>query len=83
MKPSTLNLISGILGIWIVFVVVLDFSSTLTNFFLILSGAAVVFLSYRIKPFLESDPRQNDSEISSGSGDDIKIQVSSGSNEAN
>lgn len=82
MKPSTSNLISGILGIWIIFVVVLDFSSTLSNFFLILSGAAVAFLSYRVKPFLKSSPRQNDSEIFPDSDDDIKSQTSSDSDEA-
>jgi hypothetical protein len=87
MKPSTLNLISGILGIWIILVVVLGFSSTLSNFFLILSGAAVAFLSYRIKPFLESSlesrSRQNDSEISpDDDNDDTKNQTSSDSDEA-
>lgn len=40
------NLVSGILGLWVVLVVFLDFSSTMTRFFLILMGAAVALFSF-------------------------------------
>jgi len=53
----------GILGLWIVLVVFLGFSSTLTNFFLIISGLAIAFFSFRLAPFIKIPPKRNDSEI--------------------
>jgi len=40
------NLVSGILGLWLVLVIFLDFSSTMTRFFLILTGLAVALFSF-------------------------------------
>jgi len=53
----------GILGLWIVLVVLLGFSSTLAAFFLIVSGLAIAFFSFRLAPFIKIPPKQNDSEI--------------------
>ncbi len=53
----------GILGLWIVLVVFLGFSSTLTAFFLIVSGLSIAALSFWLKPFIKIPPKQNDSEI--------------------
>ncbi len=53
----------GILGLWIVLIVFLGFSSTLTAFFLIVSGLSIAALSFWLKPFIKIPPKQNDSEI--------------------
>lgn len=53
----------GILGFWIVLVVFLGFSSTLTSFFLIVSGLSIAALSFRLAPFIKIPPKRNDSEI--------------------
>lgn len=46
MKTSTLNWISGFLGIWIIVVVFLGFSSTLSRIFLVVTGLAVAVLGF-------------------------------------
>jgi hypothetical protein len=53
----------GILGLWIVLVVFLGFSSILTAFFLIVSGLAISFLAFRLVPFIKIPPKKNNSEI--------------------
>ncbi len=63
MKLYLLNWISGILGFWIILLAFLGFSSTLTKFFLIVSGAAIVFSSFKMASFLKPPEKMRDSEI--------------------
>lgn len=57
----------GILGLWIILLVFLGFSSTLTSFFLIVSGLAIAGLGFwvssLIKPFFENSGKISESEI--------------------
>ncbi len=57
------NWLSGILGLWLILVVLLGFSSTLNQIFFILTGLAITVLSFwsasKIKPF----PKNSESEI--------------------
>ncbi len=53
----------GILGLWIVLVVFLGFSSTLTAFFLIVSGLSIAALSFWLKSLIKISPKHDDSEI--------------------
>ncbi len=57
------NWICGILGLWIVLVVFLGFSSTLTAFFLIVSGLAIAALSFWLASLIKMPTKHNDSEI--------------------
>lgn len=65
MKTSTLNWLSGILGLWLILVVFLGFSSTLNRVFFVATGLMVAILNFwsvsRAKPFFLPPPR--DSEI--------------------
>jgi len=68
---------SGILGIWIILLAFLDFSSTLTTFFLIATGVAVAALNFWLLSFIKVPERQHpDSEIfpSESSEPDIIIE---------
>ncbi len=59
------NLVSGILGLWLVLVVFLDFSSTMTRFFLVLAGVAVAFFSFwALKLVKQARAKSSESEIS-------------------
>lgn len=59
------NILSGILGLWIILLVFLGFSSTLTTFFLIVTGLGIAGLGFwsasLIKPVPKNPP---ESEIS-------------------
>lgn len=61
------NIISGILGLWIILVVILGFSSSLSGFFLIVSGLAIATLGFwtasLTKQFLKKSGQPNQSEI--------------------
>lgn len=46
MKISTLNWISGFLGIWLIVIVFLGFSSTLSRIFFVVTGLAVAVLGF-------------------------------------
>ncbi len=58
---------SGILGIWLILVVFLGFSSTLMKFFLILTGLALAFFGFwtfsLTKPFFKDSGKNSESEI--------------------
>ncbi len=55
---------SGILGIWIILLAFLDFSSTLTTFFLIATGVAVAVLNFWLLSLIKIPQKQHpDSEI--------------------
>ncbi len=55
---------SGILGIWIILLAFLDFSSTLTTFFLVATGAALAALNFWLLSFVKTPERRHpDSEI--------------------
>ena len=45
-KTSTLNWISGVLGIWLIIVVFLGFSSTLSRIFFVITGLAIAVLGF-------------------------------------
>ncbi len=78
------NLLSGVLGLWIILVVILGFSSTLSGFFLIVSGLGIAVLgfwtAYLTKParnasrseaggqFLENPNQPDQNEINPGNG---------------
>ncbi len=55
--------LSGILGLWLILIVLSGFSSTLNQIFFILTGLAIAVLSFwsasKIKPF----PKNSESEI--------------------
>ncbi len=57
------NLVSGILGLWLVLVVFLDFSSTMAGFFLILTGLAVAFFSFWALRIVKRAQAERESEI--------------------
>ncbi len=55
---------SGILGLWVILLAFLDFSSTLTTFFLIATGAALAALNFWLLSLIKTPERQHpDSEI--------------------
>ena len=55
---------SGILGLWVILLVFLDFSSTLTTFFLIATGAALAALNFWLLSLVKTPEQQHpDSEI--------------------
>ncbi len=55
---------SGILGIWIILLAFLDFSSTLTTFFLVATGVTLAALNFWMLSLIKAPERQYpDSEI--------------------
>ena len=55
---------SGILGLWVILLAFLDFSSTLTTFFLIATGAVLAALNFWLLSLIKTPERQHpDSEI--------------------
>ncbi len=55
---------SGILGLWVILLAFLDFSSTLTTFFLVITGAVLAVLNFWLLSFIKTPERQHpDSEI--------------------
>jgi hypothetical protein len=48
------NTLSGILGLWIILVVILGFSSTLRGFFLIVSGLLIALLGFWSNSLMKS-----------------------------
>lgn len=76
------NWVCGILGLWIVLVVFLGFSSTLTNFFLIVSGLAIVALGFwtssLTKPFFKNSGKNSESEIMPASTADRPVSQDQG-----
>lgn len=73
-KISTLNWISGILGVWLIVVVFLGFSSTLNRFFFVATGLVVAVLGFF------AALRQNRETVSSkfGSNNGSEIRPSNG-----
>jgi len=56
--------ISGILGLWVILLAFLDFSSTLTTFFLIITGAVLAALNFWLLSLIKIPQGQHpDSEI--------------------
>ncbi len=55
---------SGILGLWVILLAFLDFSSTLTTFFLVITGAVLAALNFWLLSFIKTPERRHpDSEI--------------------
>jgi hypothetical protein len=58
------NWLSGILGLWIILLVFLGFSSTLTGFFLVVSGLALAGLGFWSASLTKPPPKSHpESEI--------------------
>ena len=56
--------ISVILGLWLILLAFLDFSSTLTTFFLVATGAALAILNFWLLSLIKTPQAQHpDSEI--------------------
>ena len=55
--------LSGILGFWLILVVVLGFSSTLNRIFFVITGLAIAVLSFWSASAHKPVPKNHESEI--------------------
>ena len=63
MKLSTLNLINGVLGLWVILIILLGFSSTLNQILLFLTGAAIAVCGFRAASLAKGEHKYPESEI--------------------
>ncbi len=63
MKLSTINWLNGVLGLWVVLIAFLGFSSTLNKILLVITGGVIAFYSFKMASSFKSDERVSETDI--------------------